>query len=178
MFAAGYAVCILLQKHRKSSQPLSADFVSWLMHMLEGSPLDIEDDESSENCAAGWVNISNRGGLFILCHGAYWLFRDVELLLWLFVEKVNTSEACLDDKMAIECIVADESIQFTWSKMDVVISKPSDSTLLLSEIVQNWITLRGFSYASSILEAYKRAKGCAIAKEKGVQKELQSSNTE
>ena len=69
---------------QESSQP---DFVSWLMHMLEGSPLDIEDDESSKNCAAGWVNISNRGGLLILHCGAYWLFRDVELLLWLFVEK-------------------------------------------------------------------------------------------
>ena len=45
MFAAGYVVCILLQKHRKSSQPLSADFVSRLMHMLEGSPLDIEDED-------------------------------------------------------------------------------------------------------------------------------------
>ena len=45
MFTAGYVVCILLQKHRKSSQPLSADFVSRLMHMLEGSPLDIEDED-------------------------------------------------------------------------------------------------------------------------------------
>ena len=115
--------------------------------------------------------------MLILRCGAYWLFRDVELLLWLFAEKLNTSEACLDDKMAIECIVAAESIQFTWSKMDGDISKPSDSTLLLSEIVQNWVNLPSFSYASSILEAYKRAKGCAIAKEKGVQKELQSSNT-
>ena len=178
MFAAGYVVRILLQKYKKSSQPLSAEFVSCLMHMVEGSPLDIQDDESFENCAARWVNISNRGGLLILRRGAYWLFRDVELLLWPFLEKLNTREACLDNKMAIECIVADESIQFTWSMMDVDISKPSDSVLLLTEIVQKWINLRGFSYASSILEAYKRAKGRAIAKEKGLRKGLQSSNTE
>ena len=69
--------------------------------------------------------------------------------------------------MAIECIVAAESIQFTRSKMDVDISKPSDSTLLLSEIVQNWITLRGFSYASSILEAYKCAKRVCYCQRKG-----------
>ena len=86
MFTAGYVI-YTLQKHRKSSQPASADCVSWLMHMLEVPRLDIEDDESFENCAARWVKISNHGGVLILSCGAYWLFRDFELLLWAFLEK-------------------------------------------------------------------------------------------
>lgn len=77
--------------------------------------------------------------------------------------------------MATECIVADESVWFTWSMMDLDISKPNDSERLLTEIVQKWITVPGFSYTSVILEAYKCVKGCAVAKEKGLRKELQSS---
>ena len=57
------------------SHYLPTYIVSWLMHMLEGSPLDIEDDESSKNCAARWVNISNRGGLFRLSWSILALLR-------------------------------------------------------------------------------------------------------
>lgn len=62
MFAGGYIVGVLIDKHRKGSQPVSADFVSCLAHMLEGSSLDIDEDESFESCAVQWVKISNRGG--------------------------------------------------------------------------------------------------------------------
>lgn len=47
---------------------------------------------------------------------------------------------------------------------DVDITNQSNSELLTIEIVEKWITIRGFSYASQFLEVYKTAKGRAIGK--------------
>ena len=174
MYAAGYVVRVLIQKYKKSSDLVSADFVSCLTHMLEGSPLDIEGNESFEDCASRWVKVTNRGGLLILRRGAYWLFRDVELVLWPFLEKLKSRTTCLDMKVATESIVSNESVRFKWSMMDVDIPNQSNSEQLLTVIVQKWITIRGFSYASKILETYQIAKGRAIAKEKALRKELYS----
>lgn len=46
IYAAGYVVRVLIQKYKKGSDFVAANFVSCLTHMLEGSPLDIERDES------------------------------------------------------------------------------------------------------------------------------------
>ena len=82
MYAAGYVVRVLMEKYKEAVGPVAADFMACLLNMLEGSSLDIEQNESFKECAARWVKLTNRGGLLILRQGAYWLFRDIELLLW------------------------------------------------------------------------------------------------
>ena len=90
--AAGYVVRVLMEKYKEAVGPVAADFMACLLNMLEGSSLDIEQNESFEECAARWVKLTNQGGLLILRQGAYWLFRDIELLLWPFLRTIKTQE--------------------------------------------------------------------------------------
>ena len=175
MYAAGYVVRVLLEKYKKRKDSAAANCVDCLTNMLEGSPLDIERDESFEECVARWVKLTSRGGLLILRQGAYWLFSEIEELLWPFLEKLSSSKACLDKEAAMKSILDADSIQFKWSMMDVDLPDPGQSQQLLTDIVEKWVTIRGFSYASKILEAYKVAKGCTLAKAKALRKDLQAS---
>ena len=74
MYAAGYVVRVLIDKYKKNKDLAAANYVACLTNMREGSPLDIEGDESFEECVARWVRLTSRGGLLILRQGAYWLF--------------------------------------------------------------------------------------------------------
>ena len=46
---------------------------------------------------------------------------------------------------------------------------------LLKRIIQLWLTIRGFSYASAILEDYKRSCG-ALKRTKALRKELKKQS--
>ena len=53
----------------------------------------------------------------------------------------------------------DSEVQFHWS---LVTSDLEDSNFLLQEIVKLWVTVRGFSYASRLVEEYKHAHDEAL----------------
>ena len=42
--------------------------------------------------------------------------------------------------------------------------------VLLQMIIEHWVTVRGFSYASAFLEKYKRANKKTVQKSKGTRK--------
>ena len=75
----------------------------------------------------------------------------------------------------MKSILDADSIQFKWSMMDVDIPDHGQSKQLLIDIVEKSITILGFSYESRILEAYKVAKGCTLAKAKALRKGMQAS---
>ena len=54
--------------------------------------------------------------------------------------------------------MGDESIQFLWCLIDVDISDLKNSVQLLSEIVETYVTARGFAMSSAWLEQYKKAQ--------------------
>lgn len=172
MYAAGYVVRVLIQKYKNSKESLAAEYVSCLTHMLEGSSLYVQEDESFQHCASRWVMLTNRGGLLILHQRASALFRDIELLLWAFLKQLGSCEASFDNKEAIKHIVAVEAIQRKWSVRGVNITEESNSELLITEIVEKWINIRGFSYACKFIEDFKTATEHAISKDKAQQKEL------
>lgn len=58
----------------------------------------------------------------------------------------------------IHAVVEDQEVEFLWTILSVDINDEEDARELLQEIVELWITIRGFSTTSSWLEQYKRAK--------------------
>ena len=54
-------------------------------------------------------------------------------------------------------IVEDSDIQFKWLLLATSIDSNDDAQELLCDIVQLWITIRGFSIAAAWMEAYKQA---------------------
>ena len=52
------------------------------------------------------------------------------------------------------------------------ISEESDAIELLSTLAEKWVTMRGFSLASSCLEEHKQVKKTKVSKKKALRKDL------
>ena len=64
----------------------------------------------------------------------------------------------------IKSVAEDEDVLFYWSMNPVDIEEESHCAELLSDIISLWITLRGFSVASTWMEEYKQATKTTKAK--------------
>ena len=68
-------------------------------------------------------------------------------------------------------ILCDEDVLFYWA----IVSADwgvKDSNMLLQEIVEHFVTIRGFSFASGWMEKYKKATKKSTQKSKGLRKQL------
>ena len=72
-------------------------------------------------------------------------------------------------------ILENEDVQIYWSIIASSWSK-EEADELLAMITQQWITLRGFSFASSFNEEYKKKNKKTLEKSKGLRKNLIGKN--
>ena len=70
-----------------------------------------------------------------------------------------------------EKITSDDDVLFFW---EIVSAgwEVEESQVLLKLIAEHYITIRGFSFVSGLLEKYKQAHKRSIQKSKGVRKQL------
>ncbi len=64
-----------------------------------------------------------------------------------------------------------EDVQFYWSIVSAEWEQ-DESQALLGLIIEHWITVCGFSFASGWLEKYKQANKKSIQRSKGLRKQL------
>lgn len=79
-------------------------------------------------------------------------------------------------KAVIDKVVQDEDVQFHWALINQDINKSEDAEALLTEIVNLWVTIRGFSLAVSWMEEYKKNNKKNIQKSIDLRKSI-SGNT-
>lgn len=114
-----------------------------------------------------WVEKINRGGMFKISHDSvYEVFLTLQLVLRQFLKGMY-SEHGLDRSKVTEILFEDNEVQFHWSMMTFDIAEKS-SQMVLSEVQ---VTIRGFRYASCIVEEYKRSCG-ALKRQKSLRNEL------
>ena len=105
-----------------------------------------------------WLDQVNRGGLFPLNDSTFTFFvaieKQVRNVLPCHVIKPSDKETF--KKAVIEKVLQDEDVQFHWALINQDIDKPEDAVALLVEIVKLWVTIRGFSFAASWMEEYKK----------------------
>ncbi len=88
------------------------------------------------------------------------------------------SEECLtlgeEDRRQTKtrAVAGDEDVQFYWTLLSVDITDEIKATILLSEMIGLWVTIRGFSIAKAWLEKYLPKK---IGKTKGLRKDLKKT---
>ena len=98
--------------------------------------------------------------------------NDETLTFFIAVEKVTRTylpKYCSNNyentkDVLIKVITEDIDVQFYWTLISQDIDEEEDAVRLLKEIVTLWITIRGFSQASTWLEEYKKAKQLTISK--------------
>lgn len=71
-------------------------------------------------------------------------------------------------------IEEDDEIQSMWSLVAIDLTEETEKALL-KQTIQLWLTIRGFSYASAIVEEYKRSCG-ALKRKKALRKELKEKS--
>lgn len=71
---------------------------------------------------------------------------------------VVSEDSNCNRKTIVDAVGQNENVLFYWSLVSQDIDEEEWSSELLSETINLWVTIRGFSLASHWLEAYKRAQ--------------------
>ena len=164
----------LLKKHERNSSDTFAFVVECLGSMAVNG-----EEGSFYEYTTEWVRIVNRGGLFELNDTAYWLFREIELCMRDRLRAMLKSSSVEPDQKdhLVRLVCEDNDVLFYWSMLAVDIDTEDHATQLLKEIVEFWLTIRGFSIAGQWMEVYKRNKALTTKKSKSLRKTLKRGAT-
>ena len=104
-----------------------------------------------------WVNSLDRGGLTKITDEAFQLFYAIETVVRQFFKVDKTNE--MDDifrKRVIDNVLSSDEVLFSWCFIADGDLDDSLSEKCLSRIISKWVTIRGFSFANSMIEMYKQ----------------------
>ena len=160
-YAAGYVPRALCKKLKKSANPLKDQLLLCLLDLLD------EGDESHAHCQE-WVDAVDRGGLTRVNEMTFQAFLAMELELRSHLQTQRTPN--FKEEVG-KSILANEDVAFHWS---IVSSdwEEAESQALLELVVNLFVTIRGFSYASAWMEKFKAASAKTLQKSKGLRKSL------
>lgn len=95
-------------------------------------------------------------------------FATVELE---FRRHINFTDDSSIKSKAMDGILENDDVQVYWESLSMDWEEEVAS-MLLKQIVDHWITVRGYSQASAFLEHYKQSVKEGIQKSKGLRKKL------
>lgn len=81
-----------------------------------------------------------------------------------------TNDSAIKSK-AMDGILKNDDVQVYWELLSMEWEEEIAS-ILLKQIVEHWITVRGYSQASAFLEHYKQSVKVGVQKSKGLRKKL------
>ena len=172
-YAAGFIVRKLLKKCNLDGR---AKFAECLQGMIyDECEFQLVSDMAADNFedyTSLWLRKTDRGGLCHVNDATFWLFSEVEILIF------DKLQRCMREEHTVANIVAftikDDDILYIWSTIECELTE-EESMKLLSLIIEEWVRLRGHSLCSEIMEAFKRSS----EKEKGnrsLRKELKRTH--
>ena len=121
------------------------------------------------DCSADWTKPINRGVLMLVNGNTYQFLVAVEARLWQFLRVTSVERISDGIKSAlVETISGNE---FFWT---ILAAKWEgvEEKVLLSMVIELWITICGLSFARSLFEMYKQSNKKTIRKSKGLRKKL------
>ena len=160
-YAAGYIPRMLKKTLPKSSHPLKDDIILCIYDLLDDGDGDEEDQESED-----WIKSVNRGGLTLVNNRTFDVFVAIEEE----VRKVLGRDMVLNDDVKAK-IASSENVEFFWSLVCTDWDEES-SGVLLRMVVNQYVKMRGHSYASAWVEKFKAANKKTTQKSKGLRKQL------
>jgi len=160
-YAAGYVPRALTKKLKKSAHPLKDELTLCLLDLLD----DGEDEHTESH---EWILSLDRGGLKHINNLCYQLFVAMELEIRRHLNPDKPANF-IDEVQA--SILSNEDVLFYWS-MIASDWEEEENAALLPMVVNLWVTVRGFAYASAWVEKYKSEHKKSVQKSKGVRKQL------
>lgn len=164
-YVAGY-VCRKLRKSLDSSSlPSKEDMILCVME-LSGDEMD------EERGTEAWTNLIDRGGLWHVSDQTYSLFATMEEEIRQHLSLATASKQQEGARQQlINSIFQNEDMLFQWSILTADIDNDVASAVL-KEIVDLYVTVRGFAFTTSCLEMYKQALKKTLQKKKALRRGL------
>ena len=122
-----------------------------------------------DDCSADWTKQINRGGLKLVNGNTYQFFVAIETRLQQFL-RVTSAES-ISHGIKMETISGDEDVLFFWTILTAE-WEGEEEKVLLSMVIELWITIRGISFARSFLDMFKQLNKKTVQKSKGLRKKL------
>ena len=166
-YASGYVCRKIYNSIHRSSRPDQAE----LLHCVKAL-LKEEDDEEAASLSATWVNEVDRGGLWHVREGTYMLFASMEEEVREHVRfgaLKDSKERCRE--RITTAVSSNDEVLFHWCMLTAEIEEIHAQTVL-DMLVALWVTIRGFSLASTFIEMYKHDKKKGLQRSKALRKEL------
>ena len=132
-----------------------------IKEMLNG---DVDDSSDA------WLKMIDRGGLWHINDKVYAVFTIMEEHIRYYYSTTH-DELESSKQLLVDELLKNDDLLFEWlfcsSQMD-----NETGMLLLKYIVELYVTVRGFAFASSCVELYKQAQKTTFAKKKALRKTL------
>ena len=144
-YAAGFACWKLRKKIKRSAHKYKNEMVMCLM--------DLTKDSNDKRCGnyEEWTVKINRRGLCRIKEATHSVFLAIEEVLKECLHSLT--ETPQRDKIIIRNIITNDDVDFYWL---IAYFKIHETEELLYRMVELYVTVRGFSYASAWLEKYKQ----------------------
>lgn len=162
-YISGYIPRALKKKLSSSAHPLKQELIEHLDELVIPDP----NEDISGDASTDWINLIDQGGLIHANEMMYQMMKQMEITVRPYLRSENIT--LKDD--AIKAISLDENVLFYWELLSGMWEEDERDSLL-KMIIELWVTIRGFGYASGWLEHYKQSTKTSLQKSKGVRKKL------
>jgi len=171
-YTAGYVCCHLRKQLERANHKLKEELVLCLMELTICKDTTAITGNTNEE----WTIRVDRGGLWYVINTTYLLFVAVEEEIRQCLKKLLTGSG--HKSAIIKTVVESEEVQFYWLIAQANFDVGDDETyqLLLHKIVELYVTVRGHSYASNLMEKYKQATAKGIQHVKAFRNEVYNEN--
>ena len=158
-YIGGYVVRQVKEKLKK---PKDDESLIILNNMIQSEKL------TSSSSSEQWIETVDRGGLVRITDTAYQCFYAIEYALrrHFDVTKIDNlpSSQSIKDQLS-----EDDDVQFYWCLTGEMNDVGSS---LLKLLIEKWVTIRGNSFAKSIVEQHKQVSKTSTQKSKGMHTQL------
>ena len=162
-YVPGYIPRALKKKLSGSAHPLKQELIEHLDELVVPDP----NEDISGDASTDWINLIDRGGLIHVNEMMYQMMKQMEIIVRPYLKSESTT---LNDD-AIKAICLDDNVLFYWELLSGM-WEVDERDALFKMIIELWVTIRGFAYASGWLEHYKQTIKTSLQKSKGVRKKL------
>ena len=161
-YVAGYTFRKMYSSLDLSTHPQKDVMMCLLMEL-------VGDGVSSSSESERWMGMINRGGLWTINDQAYDIFLIMEEEIRKKYTLASNKQWCASTCSA--AILRNDDLRFQWYIVAAAIEHDS-SELLLQLIVDLYVTVHGFAFATSCLEIFKQAQHKTMKKTRSLRSEL------
>ena len=173
-YAAGYVVRHVMKKIWASNPVHKDDLLSCCQSLLR-----MYSTSDSQNTAEEWTNLVDRGGLFHVKETTFQLFVALEDEVRKYLGQLSSPHSLAQKAQFLKSLCRCDDVQFYWciSAADFEVVDTDVHEHVLKMVVDLFLTIRGFSYASAWIENYKQVHKKSTQRSKGLRKRLYTDLT-